>query len=154
MTQKTHKRAKGKFEMKVIRKRAKKAIRKRFKKNIKLSKVDDVWRDWLDIMIVEPLLRGQKVQLDKHFSLEITGKLLSDDKRALSLMSKGYIASGNGRTKKADKMNRTRMGVIYGIRMTETRFKEGQLIFTAHPSIKKRVNEALNNTNTYYRIEK
>ena len=104
-------------------------------------------------MIVQPLLRGEKVQLDKHFSLEIVGQKLVNNKKAFSLMSKGYVALTGGGVKKAILQDTTRHGLIYAIEMKESRFKEGILIFTADQKIKKRVSDALKNTNTYYRIK-
>ena len=68
-------------------------------------------------------------------------------------MSKGYVALTGGGVKKAILQDTTRHGLIYAIEMKESRFKEGILIFTADQKIKKRVSDALKNTNTYYRIK-
>jgi len=154
MTAKTiHKRAKSKFNKPKLRRTCKKAIRVRFKKSISLSKVDAVWKDWVEYMIVQPLLKGEKVQLDKHFSLEVVGQRIIDNKKAFNLMSRGYVALSGGGIKKAELNDTTRYGLTYAIEMTETRFKEGKLIFTADQKIRERVSRALKTTNTYYRIK-
>lgn len=154
MTQKTiHKRAKSKFSMINIRKRSKKLMRKRYKKTIKKNFVDKVWKDWVEIMIVEPLIKDGFVQVDKHFSLEIVGTRVSENKRVFALLSNGLMYQRGGGVKKAPKLNPLRNGFTYRIVMKENRYKHGKLIFEAHPYIKKRVHEALVNTNKYYRIE-
>jgi len=127
-------------------------MRKRYKKRIELSKVDEVWKDWVEIMIVEPLLKGHKVNIDKHCTLEIVGSRVIDNKKVFNLLSNGIMVQGR-MVKKAIKLNQTRKGLTYRIEMIDNNFKEGKLLFTAAPYIKKRVNESLKNTNTYYRIE-
>jgi hypothetical protein len=139
--------------MPAVRKRCKKIVRKRYKKTIKLSKVDAVWKDWVEIMIIEPLIKDGKVQVDKNFSLEIVGRRVIDDERAFNLFKNGLIAIRGGGVKKSGMMNRTRDGLIYRIVAEDKKFKNGKLIFEALPKIKKRVSEAFKNTNTYYRIE-
>ena len=44
-----------------------------------------------------------------------------------------------------------REGITYSVLMTDKNYK-GNLIFNVDEKIKKRVNEELKNTNTYYRI--
>jgi len=148
-----HKRAKRKFDRKAIRKRGVKLMRKRYKKKIGLSKVDKVWKDWVELMIVDPLIKSGSVQVDKHLSFEIVGKRIIDDNKAFGMMSKGLMSMPNGRLKKITGLNETRKGIKYSIVMTDGLFREGKLSFVADNEIKKKVSEALRKTNNYYRIE-
>lgn len=149
----THKRAKSKFDMTKIRRRCKKMVRKRYKKTIGLKKVDAVWKDWVEYMIVRPLIKNGFVQVDKKMSLEIVGKKVVKSKNIHNLLSHGIMVMPNGMIKKVGQMNRLRSGIVYRIEMTDKNFKEGKLIFTADKRIKRKVRDELMNTNTYYRIE-
>jgi len=132
--------------------RIKKRLRKTNKKTVSKKKIREVWRDWVDIMIIEQLVEKGKVQVDKSFSLEIVGKRLVEDKRKMRLLADGLIATKSG-IKEVGKLNQTRKGFTYSIVMKENRFKEGVLMFDADPKIRKAVHEALCNTSKYYRIE-
>jgi len=126
--------------------RIKKRFRKRHKKTVGRDKIRKVWKDYVDIMIIEPLVAKGRVQVDKRFGLEVVGKRLAEDKRNLALITNA--AKGNGPTIKIP-----RRGFTYRIRMVEDRFKQGLLIYEPDKRIKKAVRESLENTNTYYRIE-
>jgi len=149
----TYRRAKSGFNMPEVVARIKKRFRKTNKKTVSKSKIREVWRDWVDIMIIEQLVEKGKVQIDKHFSLEIVGKRLVDDKKKMRLLTDGLIAKRGVGIKKVGKLNQTRKGFTYSIVMKENRFKEGVLMFDADKKIRKAVHEALCNTSKYYRIE-
>ena len=148
----TYKRAKSKFDMPEVVSRIKKRFRKTNKKTVSKSKIRKVWRDYVDIMIIEPLIDKGKVQIDKHFSLEIVGKRLVDDKNKMRLLTNGKIGTRSG-VKDVGKLNQTRKQFTYKIVMTENRFKEGVLMYDADKKISKAVHNALCNTTKYYRIE-
>ena len=133
--------------------RIKKRFRKKNKKTVSKSKIRQVWRDYVDIMIIEPLIGKGKVQIDKKFSLEIVGRPLHEDKRKMRLLTKGLIAVKGVGIKEVGQLNQTRRGFTYSIVMKEERFKEGMLMYDADEKIKKAVHKALCNTNKYYRIE-
>lgn len=149
MTQKTtYKRARSKFDMAEMTARIKKRFRKKYKKTVTKNKIREIWKDWVEIMIIEPLVQKGKVQIDRGFSLEIVGKRLVDDKRKIALIQN--MANGGGPTLKPIA---TRKEFTYRIVMKEDRFKEGILIFEPDKKIRQKVRHALENTNRYYRIE-
>ena len=147
----TYRKAKSKFNMPEVVGRIKKRFRKKLKKTVQKSKIREVWRDYVDIMIIEPLIEKGKVQIDKRFSLEIVGKPITEDKRKVRLLTQGLIATKAG-VKQVGKLNQTRKDFTYRIVMTESRFKEGVLMYDADPRIRKAVTDALCNTSKYYRI--
>lgn len=138
--------------MPLIRARGRKKMRKKYKKTIKLSKVDEVWNDWVEIMIVKPLLEKGEVMLDKKAKLQIVGRRTINNKRAFDLLSRGLMARQNGGVKKATKINPLREDYTYKIELIEPRFKEGTLIFHADQRIKSRLHKILTTTNKYYPI--
>lgn len=155
MIQKTiHKRAKSKFKMSVMTARIKRKFRKKYKKTISKSKIIEVWKDYVEIAIKDELIKKGKVQIDKHFSLEIVGMRLVDDKKRLALQKNGLVLMKGGGVRKAtERVQSTRDGFTYKIEMTEPRFKEGLLIFEADKKIKQAMVDSLQNTNKYYRIK-
>lgn len=148
----TYKRAKSKFNMPEVVGRIKKRFRKKYKKTVNKKKIWNVWRDYVDIMIIETLIEKGKVQIDKKFSLEVVGQRLVDDKKKMRLLSLGLMATKGRGAREAKKLNQHRRGFTYKIVMTESRFKEGVLMYDADYKIRKAVSDALNNTNKYYRI--
>lgn len=133
--------------------RIKKRLRKKSKKTVSRRKIRAVWREFIDIMVIEPLIEKGKVMVDKQLQLEIVGRRLVDDKRKMNLLTKGLMLKRGKGIVEAEKLNNARKGFTYRIAMKEERFKEGVLMFDADKRIVKAVCDSLNNTNRYYRIE-
>lgn len=137
--------AKNSFKMTVLTTRIKKRIRKKFKKTVSKRKIREVWKDYVDIMIIDPLIEKGKVQIDKHFSLEIVGTRIVDDIKLFNLLSQN-------REKDNNKLP-SRRGICFQVKMIESRFKEGMLKFEPDARMAKRIKEAVQSTNKYYKIE-
>jgi len=129
------------FDMSVLRRRARKKLRENYGLKIKLSYVDMVWKDYINLSLVPELLKYGKVQIDKRTSIEIVGK----KEIKVLYLKKGGVSS-------TTKYNKMREGISYKIVLNDSNFKNGTLIFKANSNIKKAVSEALMNTNNYYRI--
>lgn len=131
---------KNSFNMKTVTRRSRKRLRVKTKKKVSLADVRKIYKDFVEISIVERLIKYGKVQVDKNFALEIVGK------KAIKIIAlkKGGIAS-------TANINPMRKGLTYKIVLTDTNFK-GHLIYIANPAIKKAVHKALMETNNYYRI--
>jgi len=129
------------FDMSVLRRRARKKLRDNYGLKIKLSYVDMVWKDYINLSLVPELLKYGKVQIDKRTSIEIVGK----KEIKVLYLKKGGVSS-------TTKYNKMREGISYKIVLNDSNFKNGTLIFKANSNIKKAVSEALMNTNNYYRI--
>lgn len=132
---------KSNFDMKIIRRRARKKLRIKHGVKIKLSDVDKIWKDYLNLAIIARLIKFGKVQIDNNTSVEIVGKKVI---KVINLKKGGKASTSN--------INPRRPGLIYKIVYSDLNHKKGTLVFTASPMIKKAVNEALLNTNNYYTI--
>lgn len=150
----TYKKANSTFNMPVLRRRAKIMMRKKHKKTIKLSRLDEVWEQFVEYAIIRPLLKYGWVQVDDNVRFEIVGKRIVDDKRLTALLSKGLMVRPNGALKEAGEMGRNRPGLVYRIKMTDASYTKGQLIFHADAKFKKRVSQHLMNSMQFYKIEK
>lgn len=132
---------KNSFDMRIIRRRARKKLRVKHGVKIKLSEVDKIWKDYVNLAIIKPLIKFGKVQIDKNTSIEIVGKKTL---KIINLKKGGKASTSN--------VNSRRPGLTYKVVYFDSNYKRGALVFTASPIIKKSVNEALLNTNIYYRI--
>ena len=47
-----------------------------------------------------------------------------------------------------------RMGIVYGIKITDSSYKHGKLVFEADKNLKKRVHDSVKSIVNNYRIEK
>lgn len=126
--------------MSTVTRRARKRLRVKCKKKIGLADVRKICKDFVEMSIVERLIKYGKVQVDKNFSLEIVGK---KSIKVIALKKGGIASTAN--------INPMRKGLTYKIVLTDTNFK-GYLVYMANPVIKKAVHKALMETNNYYRI--
>lgn len=147
----TRKKAKNRFDMPLVRRRIRKTLRRKSKKSVSLTKIDQVYKDWVKHYLIAELVKYGKVQVDKNFSLEIVGQRIVDNVQMQKLFSRGVGIRGGILTDSAN-LNKGRPGIFYRIVMVDKSFKDGKLKFEAHPAIKKAVHDALVNTNTHYRI--
>jgi hypothetical protein len=139
------------FSWIVLRKRCKKMMRRKYHKTVRLTDLDMVWGDYVEYGIIRPLLKYGKAYIDKDTSLEIVGKRVVSDSRANKLASKGLTLVG-GKVAKIEKVNYSRPGIIYSIKINDTSYKHGKVIFVASEKLKKRVSEHLFNSLQPYRI--
>jgi len=140
-----------KYKWTATRRSIKKAVRKKYKKSMLLTDVDKIWADYVEYAIVRPLIKYGRVQVDKTLSLEIVGTRIESNKRVANLMAKGKYVR-NGMALNIDKINHTRLGYVYSVKVTDTIYNKGVLIADIHPNLKKRVSEHLFNTFQQYRI--
>lgn len=135
-----------------LRRRIKKRMRKKHKKTVALSKVDKLWKEYVQYGLIEELIKKGKVQVDKNFSIEIVGQKLTDNPRLMEIFKRGIGSKGSLITPTAN-LHKGRQGYVYSIVVEDKNFKEGKLMFDADPAIKKAVFTALATTSNYYRIK-
>lgn len=145
--------AHSKFNMPELRRRAKKLMRKKYKKTIKLSDVDKIWAEYCRYALVKPLIKNGEANIDECTKIEIVGKRIIDNPQAFGLMSKGLMFSRNGLVKPVGRLSRLRGDVIYKIKLTDSTFKGGRIIYRPDRKLSKAVSDSLNETSKYYRIE-
>ena len=138
--------------MPVLRKRAKDMMRKKHGKKVSLTKLDKVWKEYVQYGIIKPLLKYGKVNIDDNFSIEIVGRRVETDKRVASMYMKGVVINKKGYKSEAQILSRNRHGVLYKI-VAEDKSYKGKLVFDADKKLKKAVKEQLINTQQYYRIQ-
>lgn len=126
-------------------------MRKKHKKTISLSTLDAVWKNWVELAVIRPLIKYGYVQVDDNFRIEIVGKRVIDDVRVVKLMTNGMVVGRNGLKMEPKKFGNNRQGLIYKIVVTDKSYK-GQLIFKANRNLSKRVSEHLINSQQLYRI--
>lgn len=141
------------FDMKVLRRRAKKLLRKKYKKTIKLSDVDKIWKEYCEYAVIRPLIKYGSVDIDNNTKIEIVGQRKIDNQRVFNLLSKGKKLVGKSVVNVSNFAN-VRREYIYRIRLTDNTFKGGKLVFKADSKLSNRVHKALVETTNYYRIEK
>lgn len=155
MTQPTiAKRARHKFNMPLVRRRAKKMMRKKFKKTIKLSDVDKVWNDYVELGIIQPLIKYGFVNVDDRMSFKIVGKSVVNRPEIAGMFERGVSVRKGGLVTDTTNITLNRSGIIYKIVLTDTNCKNGELIFKPHKEFAKKVHYHIKNNNPYYPIEK
>jgi len=145
--------AHSKFDMPTLRRRAKKLLRSKYKKTIKLSDVDKIWKEYCHYAVLKPLIKNGEVNIDQYSKLEIVGRKIVDDPQTFGLMTKGLSVTKSGYKKPIGMLNPMRSDFIYKIRLTDSTFKGGRLIYQPDKKLSKAVHKALTETNKYYRIE-
>lgn len=138
--------------MSVLRKRGQKMMRKKFGKKVTLTQLKKLWDDWVEYAIIRPLLADGKVYIDKHTYLEIVGYKPEKNASIINLLSKGMAVTKSGRIIEPKLIGRNRKDFLYKIVCVDTLYKNGVVIFKADRELSKRVADALENTQNYYRI--
>ena len=140
----------SKFDMCIIRRRAKKAVKKRHKKSIKLSDVDKIWAEYVEYAIIRDVIKYGYSDIEGHFRTEIVGREVAKDKKIISLLIKGLNIGKNG-LRTATKWKDSKY--IYKIKVIDKNCK-GVLIFEADKKFRKRVAQRLKEPGVAYKIEK
>jgi len=124
-------------------------FRKKFKKNITSKDIKKICDSFIQSVIDEVIL-GDKVQIDKHSTCQVIGTPVLEDKRLKSLLLKGKSFSGAGiRTARFNSMRKDfKYKIVY-----ENTLSKNRLFFEPHKNFSRQVHEAIINTNNYYRIE-
>lgn len=141
------------FDMKILRRRAKKLLRKKYKKTIKLSTLDKIWKEYCEYAVIRPLLKSGVAQMDSNTKLEIVGKRHVDDPKMVGLMSNGLSVTRNGSVIPNTGLKGHRREYFYKIRLIDDTYKSGQLVYQPDRKLSNRVHKALIETHKYYRIE-
>lgn len=129
----------------------KKRFKKKFKKPISATDINKIWKDWVQYHIIDGVIDGDKVKIDKHSSIRIVGMPILDDNSFKGLIMSGrMINRGGGVT--SPKMNPKRKEFKYKIVYENKLAKDKALYFKASPNFAKQVHQALINTNNYYPI--
>lgn len=95
---------------------------------------------------------GKKIKIDRFATIELVGTPILEDKKFLKMLQQGRMLRRDGAIKKAH-IDPKRKDVKYKICYKNSIAKKKQVFFKAAPNFSNQVREALNNTNTYYRIE-
>lgn len=148
-----HKRAKAKFDYPKVKARIKRQYRERFKQKISLSEIDEIWKAWLELVLVPKLLAGRKVEIINGFNLEVVGRRIEDMPAVDRLFKNGLTVYANGRVKDGGNLNPMKRGFVYKIECNNSHFKNGKLYFKADAKIRKQLHYLLSNTGQYFRIE-
>lgn len=126
-------------------------MKRRYGRTIKSRLIDQIWKDYVDLCVIRPLLKYGSVEIEKGFELSIVGKKVENSK-SYNFRSKGKsLSKGFVRDAKLNK-NLTREGKAYKIVCKDDNYKHGKLIFQSDSYLSKKVHENLINTNTYYKI--
>lgn len=144
--------AKKSFDMPTLRRRARKMMRVRHKKRIKLTDLDAVWNDYVELCVLKPLIKYGEAEADKGFKLEIIAKDVLKDNRLYSLISKGLLSYKSGGVARVTNMNKNRLGYVYKIALKQSNYK-GIAIFQADSKIKSAVTRHLVESNQYYKVQ-
>lgn len=140
---------KNQFNQKDFCSAVRKRYRRRFKEGMNTSDAEImkvIW-EYLDD-VKDKVIRGKKVNLDKHSYIQVIGKPALEHDGFKRLVSKGKILVGNT-LKKADNLNQRRNDHVYGIEYVNAKSKE-KIYFDPHPDFKKKVSIALRKSNNYY----
>lgn len=148
----TRKKLLNSFDMPSLRLKAKRLMRKRYKKTISKREVDRIWKNYCEYGIIQPLLKYGNVQIGNDFGMEIVGKRIENSK-LFGLFSKGLAIKG-GMVVEQMNISSDRMGIVYGIKITDSSYKHGKLVFEADKNLKKRVHNSVKSIVNNYRIEK
>lgn len=141
---------KGKYQESAVLKSAVKRLKKATGKKMAKSAIKKVWRDYVEHFVIPELMAGKSVQLNKRNKIEVVGEKIVKGTRSYDLISKGMYVTRTGFIKKADNMNKRRLGVKYGVKLITDYDKK--FYFRPHSKISKSVHKALNETMVNYRI--
>ncbi len=139
-----------KIDFPAVRKRARKGLKAKFNKTVSLSKINSVWKDYVELKVIPELIENGEVRLDNNTTIRIEGTKIEKSQHASQLKTCG-LTYYKGRLREPN-IHKGRPGIIYKIVIDDTLFREGKLIFHAHDKIRKNVHEALKNTNRYYHV--
>jgi hypothetical protein len=129
----------------------KKRFKKKFKKPISATDINKIWKDWVQYHIIDGVIDGDKVKIDKHSSIRIVGMPILDDNSFKGLIMSGRMINRGGSVT-SPKMNPKRKEFKYKIVYENKLAKDKALYFKASPKFAKQVHQALINTNNYYPI--
>lgn len=131
---------------------AKRRFKKKYKKNIKATEIKKIWLDWLEYWIIEGVLNGNMVKIDRYSTIQIVGRSILEDKRVFKMLINGKSMGRNGTMKNAE-FGSKRRDFIYKIEYENSLAGDKKLYFKADRAFSRRVHEALLNNNIYYKIE-
>lgn len=129
----------------------KKRFKKKFKKTVTATEINKVWKDWVQYHIIDGVIDGDDVKIDKHSSIRIVGTPVLEDGTFKSLILNGRMVNRGG-VVTSPKRNIKRKDFKYKIVYVNKLAKDKALYFKASPKFAKQVHEALINTNNYYPI--
>lgn len=150
MTRKQSKRV-NLFEWTHFIKLAKRRFKKRFKKSISPKEIKKMWDTWIQYRIIDSVIQGGVIQIDKHSTIEIVGTPVLEDKRFFKMLMRGKSTLRNGIVKNAT-LNSRRRDYKFKIVYINKLAKDKDLYFQGVPKFSKQVHEAIVNQNYYYRI--
>lgn len=129
-----------------------KSFKKKFKKEIKSREIKKIWDTFLKVKIIDPVVAGKLVKIDKNSTIQVIGKPIEEDKNFYQMLLRGKMVRRDGVIKMAER-NPKRKDFIYKI-VYKNKTREGKkLYFKADAAFSKQVRDSLNNTNTFYKID-
>ena len=141
----------NKFDQAHFVKLTKRRFKKKFGKEISATEINKIWKDYVQYRIIQNVLKGDCVKIDKHSTIQVVGMPVVNDQNLVSLLSNGKIMRRDGTISKAD-LSHKRKYYKYKI-VYKNKLAKGTLIFKASPMFKKQLVDTLNNTNIYFTIK-
>lgn len=125
----------------------KKRHKKKFGKPITATEIRKIIKTYLN-WIIEKVIEGGQVRMDRHSTIEVIGVPVLEDK-IFKILVKGKSIRRDGSIKNAEfgsKRRDFKYKITYRNKLNE------DLHFNADQKFAKRVHEAIENTNNYYKI--
>lgn len=148
-----YKRSKAKYDYPKVKARLRKQYRKKFKESISVKEINEIWRAYLEDVVISQLLKGKKVVIINGFEIEVIGRPVVENEKIARLFANGMQVYRNGVVKPATGLSKTRRGYYYKIECKNSNFKNGTLFFKANRKISDRLFYLLSETSQYFRIE-
>lgn len=143
--------SKNDFDQAHFVKLTKRRFKKRFKKNITATEINKIWKDFVQYGIIQKVLKGDCVKIDKHSTIQVIGEKIEENSRFVNLLKQGLIVRQTGVIKKVltrGVRNDFKYKIVYNNKLAK-----GKLIFNANANFKKQLVETLNTTNNYFQIK-
>jgi hypothetical protein len=131
---------------------AKKRLKKSLKSKASSAEINSVIKNWIQEKIIAETVKGYKVKIDKHSTIQVVGSPIIKDKLAMNLLSNGKYISRQGILKNADNMNKRRKDIKYKICYINKLAEGKNIHFKASAKFKDQVHKALINTNTHFHV--
>lgn len=129
---------------------AQERFKKRFKKNITPTQIRKIWDVWVKHRIINKVIEGDCVIIDRHSSIQLIGTPILEDKRFFAMLLRGRMSMRDGTAKIAERHQKRKDYKFKIVYKNDT--AKGKLFFKAIPSFSKAAHESIINTNTYYKI--
>lgn len=132
-------------------KQTQRRFKKKHGKHISSKDIKNIWDSWLEQKIIQGVLNGDEIQIDRYSTIQVVGTPIENDKRFYELLRKGKMRRRDGIL--VDSKLGLRKDYKYKIVYTNSIAGDKEVYFKADPRFARRVRESLNNTTTFYKID-